>query len=860
MRQFFFSVLRIGFLLSSFACFSQVEFDLSGTWTGKIHDNTINFTIKYDVDLELEKFGNNNYIGFLKIERKLSPLLKVQGNLGNPKMPKHNFIGTFLVQGFVDKNQLNLSITKTLSNNDSQITWCEIKPNFKIDEGANEMVGTYQGCNFAFGTHVILQGGRIELSKESANISVESSQMFAGYKDAKFNYGDFYISSKNNVNEFKKLKFDQENLVRFQIENINTIEKRLNARYEFSLPTDKSNFKTFSYEGIYPLTLRPGQKEYIGFNYQFPFNVYADSINVEVSIIDIEMGNEIVEKINRKLPIEQFFEGPILIKPSGHDTFINHLFMFKKGQSVKDIIEGQVKNKDSLAYAWRGVLMATGRGGYDKNDQQGLKINTWTIKKYNQLAREGNAEIAYVLAMAKLLSGDDEQIFQGQSILRACAEAQYTPAFFDYLTLQLQLVDENQKKSAVTKLSQLFSQGYKRAALVLGDYFSNGKSTQPDKQKALEWYQKVGVEAGAEYYEGLARYYIDFKQTDTDVTMAELNLNKASELGKYNAYNYVAGKLLLTDHYKEASVKKGLALLKIAADHGIRESMYQLGSILIDGSYLGPKWADIVTANVYLKRAAKKDHSKAMIQLAKMYYSGLAGEKSLIKYRYWLTKAGNLGEKVDKSGKLINSFSINNFFSNLDFSPRREIVVTNQYGAEVERYTEGPSPLELGFDSIMQTYAQSRIQKQEFINGIEFIDRVDNQDIYAGTVSSSAQTNLHVKEDQILEFKAQGLMNFGMMAGNRTPDGLPEGLAKTGLFNDISKYSDNFKSYNIETDYPHGAFLIRIADSGWFMIGSQNTVKVPFDGYITIAVNDIDYVNNSGYYDFEIKVGSSQED
>lgn len=832
--------------------FSQDKTDLTGIWQGEIVDRTINNNLKYSALLELQKTGENQYLGFLKLERKLPLLFKVQGKLGDPRMPKENFIGTFLVRGTSTSNGFNLYNIKTLSNNNSKITWCEINPSFSEISG-DKMKGKYQGCGFAFGTHVILQGGDITLKKEATTISNETNKLISSYNEAEFEYGEFYISSENNTEEFEALKSDQLNLVRLEITNKSSIDKSISANYEFTLPTSKNTNKTFSYEGIYPLTLKPNEKNYLGFKYKFPFNVYSDTVNVLITIRDLTTKSEI-SQITGSIPIEKFFTNPIVDNSFEHSNFINDYLTLKNNKKTKDFIENQIKNKDSLAYAWKGILLATGRGGYDKNDEEGFLINLWTIKKYSQVAKKGNAEIAYLVGMAKILSGDNDQIYEGQAILNACADSNYIVAKLDNLTLKLQLVDENEKQSAISELINLYQKGYKRAAHILGDYYSSGKSTNPNKEKAIEWYQKVGVESGVEYYEGMAKYFIDFKQTDSDITTAEDNLKKAALLGKYNAYNYVGSKLISLDKSNDLYVNKGLYFLKLAADNGNREAMYNLASLLVNETYLEKNRSDVITAFEYFKMAANMGHAKAMIQLANIYYNGLAGEMSDIKYRYWLTKAGNLGEKIDINGKLINSFSLNNIFSNLDFSPRREIVVTNQYGTEVERYTEGPTGFELGLDAVFDTYAKSRMQKQEFINGIEFIKTKNNQNIYGGTVSSIAETNLYVKRGDVLDFTVQGLMNFGMMAGNRTPDGIPEGLAQTGLFEDIRKSINDFRNYNIESDYPHGVFMIKIGESAWFNIGSSGRVKAPFDGKITIAVNDIDFTNNSGYYDFEVIV------
>lgn len=131
---------------------------------------------------------------------------------------------------------------------------------------------------------------------------------------------------------------------------------------------------------------------------------------------------------------------------------------------------------------------------------------------------------------------------------------------------------------------------------------------------------------------------------------------------------------------------------------------------------------------------------------------------------------------------------------------------------------------------------ERRANPQEQLNGVKFIYSHGDKKIYGGTISSKVYSNIMLSNGKKVKIMAYGSVNLGMMAGTGSPDGIY-----------------GFQSYCMDPALPHGSLMVKTG-SKWSLAGSGRTFVAPSDGVLQFAINDTDYQNNQGYFDFVVTV------
>ena len=224
-----------------------------------------------------------------------------------------------------------------------------------------------------------------------------------------------------------------------------------------------------------------------------------------------------------------------------------------------------------------------------------------------------------------------------------------------------------------------------------------------------------------------------------------------------------------------------------------------------------------------------------MVVLSHAYNEGTVVEKNIIAARYWYNQAVLNGyASADATGLNAGTQNFLNFWKYADFSP--SYIYVNEYG---EKVADGDDGLENGLISgLFGSMASYYGNRQQLIDGLEYICTKRGCKIYGGTVSSNFISNLYLKKGQSVNIKSYGIISTGMFSGAANADGL----------------GNAWPEYRIVPGIPCSAVMAGIKDSSWQFIGQNKSYMAPKDGPLVIALNAIDYRNYKGYFDLVIEV------
>lgn len=107
-----------------------------------------------------------------------------------------------------------------------------------------------------------------------------------------------------------------------------------------------------------------------------------------------------------------------------------------------------------------------------------------------------------------------------------------------------------------------------------------------------------------------------------------------------------------------------------------------------------------------------------------------------------------------------------------------------------------------------------------------------------GSGKGATNTDIYVREGDVVYITASGSIRFGAWAGSAGPEGM-----------------NGFSSYNKVNGAKHGALLFRVGDSGnWYIAGREASITSEKSGYLRLLINDNDPGNNSGTFKGKITV------
>jgi TPR repeat protein len=504
-------------------------------------------------------------------------------------------------------------------------------------------------------------------------------------------------------------------------------------------------------------------------------------------------------------------------------------------QQCRESINSLSSSGDKIAQAWKGLMIYLGQGGFQKHEDLGMMIMKESLSDLEAVAKTGDLEALYLLANAYLLDlgNNVDKDFAPQLIAHAANQA-YLPAILDY-GMYLNGIKDYVK--AEKYLHTAKQKGSIKALTYLGGMAESGFTGAPDIQLAIQFYKQAAAAGDADAMVRLANIYLSGKSTEPNTDEAIRWATKAAGLGHTGAMLFLAKIFFDGNKGKSQNVNTALQWFTKAANENDREAMLVLGLLYLDGNLAGE--VDEKKAFYWIRRAAETGHSHAMNILGGLYSAGKLTDANLVKARYWLNKAKQLGvgEGAGQSGithPLVAILEHTTFDTHI-------IEVTEYANGYREERDLGIDYFGDFLDGMLDAYIASRIgPMQEQINGVEFIQTINNVNIYAGTVASRFTSNIQIKKGCEISVKAYGEIQAGF-------------VTFCGPNGHSDPYIQSF-SYSDAGHLLHAALIYKIGNGKWDLLGSSVKFIPEQTGILQIAINDRDYSNNKGYFDFVMEV------
>lgn len=521
------------------------------------------------------------------------------------------------------------------------------------------------------------------------------------------------------------------------------------------------------------------------------------------------------------------YTSPRMQAVSGYYGFLNGPFA-----DVAKPLDALSAGGDKMATMWKAVFLSMGYGGFKIDEDQGYAIGKTSIRAVEDKARNGDGEALFLMfyACQMGLEGEDARAL-AVNFLEKSARAGFKPAIYDYA---LQYTQHRDYASAFKYLNQAYQSGVKKAAEVIGYMYERGLATANDNDSAIAWY-KTGMAFGDPdavlWYAKLIARGHDNNPPDVNKALTlstEAAAKNCTDAMIFNGETFLDGKQGVA-----RNIPAAIKWFRAGADQGDRQAMLALGeTYLVDAPGIVK---DERSALFWIKKAAELGSPKAMVVLARFYNEGTVGEKDIIAARYWYNQAVLKGfARQDNTGLEAQAETFMNFWKYADFSP--SYIYVNEYGEKVGDGDDGlMNGMVSGLFGAMGAYYSNH---QELINGLEFICKRNGYKIYGGTVSSNLVSTLVLRQGQIINIRAYGVISTGMFSGAANADGL----------------GPNWPEYRIIKDIPCSAVMGAVKDAKWQFIGQHAFYTAPKDGPLVLALNAIDYRNYKGYFDLVIQV------
>ena len=191
-------------------------------------------------------------------------------------------------------------------------------------------------------------------------------------------------------------------------------------------------------------------------------------------------------------------------------------------------------------------------------------------------------------------------------------------------------------------------QGNSNAQFDVGSMYNNGRGVSPDRDKAIEWYNKAAAQDNQKAVSRLKLLQANEERFRKELTSSE-NGNKESQYKIGNMYTEGIG--------TNINLVKAAEAFELSARQGYAKAEYKLGLAHYEGT--GVK-TNKKTAYKWFKQAAEKNYPAAQYYLGKMYATGKGVKRDYATSLEWYTKAVDGGfnqarsEMIDVSSKMKN--------------------------------------------------------------------------------------------------------------------------------------------------------------------------------------------------------------
>ncbi len=159
-------------------------------------------------------------------------------------------------------------------------------------------------------------------------------------------------------------------------------------------------------------------------------------------------------------------------------------------------------------------------------------------------------------------------------------------------------------------------------------------------KQALYWYDKAAKLDNISGMYGIVR--ISERMREDVVLKEQANFWRTAIAGVEGdpEAKFVTGKALVFGRGVEQNIAKGHELIEEAADEGCVDAMLYMGEWQLSPENTSGHSAD---ALYWFMKAAEKESVAGKIQVGRCYTKGIGTEKSMLKGRYWLESAAELG-------------------------------------------------------------------------------------------------------------------------------------------------------------------------------------------------------------------------
>jgi|GEM_PF-2591341 len=480
---------------------------------------------------------------------------------------------------------------------------------------------------------------------------------------------------------------------------------------------------------------------------------------------------------------------------------------------------------DIKARTWCSIFYSRGEVRLTPLNEKAAKVENQTLKVIEENSRNGDIEAMFLFFnTVQLLNKTEGEKRFGFTLLATSAENGFPPALFD---LSRVLLLQKRYEEAMVFAQKAYARNVSKAAAVAGYLYENGMGVKTDVAAAQLWYHK-GIAAGDdEAMMAMALLYNKGKDISPDVNKALAYAGQAA-LKKNTAAMVFLGNLYFKGNQGlKQNYPKAVEWFKKAAALHSKEGMFALGLLYSNSGEGGVK--DEKSSFYWIRNAAVEGEPRAMKLLSKYYAEGTGTEPARLASRFWYTQSvKNGGQHTPAAAQAGND--LESFWNYADFSPTYYRDVSTG-----EIYSSGPDIMGGIFSGLIGSYFESRSSVQEQINGLELMYEKNGKRIYGGTVSSSFRSDIRFSGKQQLKIASEGAMKLGWMLSGISPYG-----------------TQGYQNYSIDAGIPHGAFIVRLNKNNWVYAGKDYKLDIPEDGFLEIAVNDNDYTNNVGYFDFTI--------
>ncbi len=333
--------------------------------------------------------------------------------------------------------------------------------------------------------------------------------------------------------------------------------------------------------------------------------------------------------------------------------------------------------------------------------------NDYGLAQYRlaeMLVREKNTDMT--VAGTQKRNQTIKQLYQG-AVASGVGEAALPLAFFNAMDADKQkqaLAFEEAKKAANT--------GNPIAALLLGLFYDRGLVTEPNREEALEWYQKASVNPVGAFI--LGTYLSEGKDISKDTEKGKALLQQAADAGFSYANLNLA---VMKQQEKQAflpELEKALALGNSTA--GLLLGDYYLS--------LGNDEKQMQQARDIYQHFAEKGDKNGQVKLAYMFEQGLGGTTDLVNAEKWYRAAAEQGQVVAQYllGQLYQLGRIGN---QPDYAEAKK-----WYSSAQSNYA--PAAIALGFvyDTVDDNYQQALVSYQHAADQHDPIGQFDLGLIY----------------------------------------------------------------------------------------------------------------------------------